>query len=176
MKPADSLVRSLGLPMIGAGDPGGLLESIEQLTATLSHYETIRMMGDPRLSGDDLREALIEAFPRLHPAALELVVTLAAERRIDLFAPVADWVGGVLRRGRLARVWSAGELTPNQIIRLSEALARLAGVPVEMSVEVDPGLIAGIVVQLGTRRWDFSASGALRHLWKAVNRSVTDAG
>lgn len=164
MKPAERLVRSLGWNLLKTGNPIELLNSLERLARSLSQHEALEIVGDPGQSGRDLREALVEALPGLHPSALELAVTLATEGRIDLFAPVADWVAGVLRRAGAARVWSAAALTDGQAARLSDALVRLAGGPVEMEVRVEPALIAGIIVQLGSRRWDFSASGALRHL------------
>lgn len=63
------------------------------------------------------------------------------------------------RGWRVARVQAAHEVDEAQQQELSEALARLAGNPVDLQVTVDPRLMGGAVVQLG----DLLVDSSTRH-------------
>jgi len=63
------------------------------------------------------------------------------------------------RGWRVARVQSAKVVDDAQRQGLSEALARLAGNPVELQVTIDPKLLGGVVVQVG----DLLVDGSARH-------------
>jgi F-type H+-transporting ATPase subunit delta len=63
------------------------------------------------------------------------------------------------RGWRVARVQSADQVDGAQRQSLSDALARLAGNPVELQVTIEPELLGGVVVQLG----DLLVDGSARH-------------
>jgi F-type H+-transporting ATPase subunit delta len=63
------------------------------------------------------------------------------------------------RGWRVARVQSADAVDPGRREGLSEALARLAGNPVELQVTIDPHLLGGVIVQVG----DLLVDGSARH-------------
>jgi len=63
------------------------------------------------------------------------------------------------RGWRVARVQAADEVSPAQRQDLREALARLAGNPVDLQVIIDPQLLGGVVVQLG----DLLVDSSTRH-------------
>jgi F-type H+-transporting ATPase subunit delta len=63
------------------------------------------------------------------------------------------------RGWRVAHVQSALGVDDTQQTGLSEALARLAGNPVELQVTIDPSLLGGVVVQVG----DLLVDGSARH-------------
>ena len=63
------------------------------------------------------------------------------------------------RGWRVAHVQSAQGVDEGQQVNLSEALARLAGNPVELQVTIDPSLLGGVVVQVG----DLLVDGSARH-------------
>ena len=63
------------------------------------------------------------------------------------------------RGWRVARVHAADQVDDAQRRDLTEALARLAGNPVELQVTIDPELLGGVVVQVG----DLLVDGSARH-------------
>jgi F-type H+-transporting ATPase subunit delta len=63
------------------------------------------------------------------------------------------------RGWRVAHVQSAQGVGDAQQADLSEALARLAGNPVELQVTIDPTLLGGVIVQVG----DLLVDGSARH-------------
>ena len=73
------------------------------------------------------------------------------------------------RRGEVtAEVTSATELTAAQRAALSDHLKRLAGGRVTVHVTVDPALLGGLVVRLGSRMVDYSLSSKLSRLQLAM--------
>ena len=63
------------------------------------------------------------------------------------------------RGRRVAEVRSAVELDESERLRLSAALQRTAGHPVEVRVQVDPSVIGGMTVAIG----DTVIDGSVRH-------------
>ncbi len=82
-------------------------------------------------------------------------------RARDIVATLDSLVESAARaRGwRVARVQSADTVGGDQRQNLSEALARLAGNPVELQVTIDPELLGGVIVQVG----DLLVDGSARH-------------
>ncbi len=73
------------------------------------------------------------------------------------------------RRGEItAEVTSAEPLSDSQLSRLTEVLRRVEGGKVSVDAKVDPNLIAGVVVRVGSRMIDFSLSSKLQRLQLAM--------
>jgi F-type H+-transporting ATPase subunit delta len=77
------------------------------------------------------------------------------------------------RGWRVARVQAADEVDEAQRGRLTEALARLAGNPVDLQVTIDHGLLGGVVVQVGDLLVDSSTRHRLDELREHL--SVSEA-
>jgi F-type H+-transporting ATPase subunit delta len=75
-------------------------------------------------------------------------------------------------RGEIgAEVTSAQPLTPEQAQRLADTLSAQAGKAVRLEARVDPSLIGGLVVRLGSRMIDTSIRaklGQLQNMMKEV--------
>ncbi len=75
-------------------------------------------------------------------------------------------------RGEVAaEVTSAQPLTPEQAQRLADTLSAQAGKAVRLQTRVDPSLIGGLVVRLGSRMIDTSIRaklGQLQNMMKEV--------
>ena len=65
------------------------------------------------------------------------------------------------RGWRIARVRAAAPIEEAQRSELSESLGALAGVPVELQVEVDESLISGALIRIGDLQVDATARGRL---------------
>ena len=69
------------------------------------------------------------------------------------------------KRGeRIAKVTAAKELSSKQSDKLAEQLKKLFGGKVELEIEVDPALIGGLKVRVGSRLVDSSVQSKLRRL------------
>jgi F-type H+-transporting ATPase subunit delta len=72
------------------------------------------------------------------------------------------------RRVIPATVTSAVALTSEQARLLAEALAKRTGATIQLTQQVDPALVAGLVVRMGDRVIDASAQTALQDLHTAM--------
>ena len=74
-----------------------------------------------------------------------------------------------LRRITLAQVSSATPLSPEQQEQLNQRVKAIAGTDVvELDVQVDPALIGGFIVRMGSQVIDASLSGQVRRLGLAL--------
>jgi F-type H+-transporting ATPase subunit delta len=96
------------------------------------------------------------------PATLRLAAyAVRGGRARDIVSTLDALVEDAARaRGwRVARVQAAHEVDESQRRSLSDALAHLAGNPVDLQVTVDPDLLGGVVVQVG----DLLVDSSTRH-------------
>jgi F-type H+-transporting ATPase subunit delta len=115
--------------------------------------------------------AALAGEAELSPLTRNFLGLLAQNRR--LFA-LADIIQGFLerlaeRRGEVtARVVAAQELTPAQREAVSEQLRQALGAKVAVDIAVDPSLLGGMVVRLGSRMVDASLKSKLNRLQLAM--------
>ncbi len=96
---------------------------------------------------------------------------LARNRRLfALPAMIRSFLATLARhRGEItAEVIAAEALTPAQSERLSEQLRKTAGQKVTIELRVDPSLLGGLVVKLGSRLVDASLKNKLQRLEMAM--------
>ena len=111
----------------------------------------------PPLEGLDL-----ENLPRLLTDAFATVV--AARIRLRTGAPEASQAERIVK----ARVRTAIALEPAQIETLKAALKRRFGRDVELSNEIDPGVLGGAVIDAGDVVIDGSVRGRLTKMQNAL--------
>ncbi|GAB2701970.1 F0F1 ATP synthase subunit delta [Nocardia thraciensis] len=73
-----------------------------------------------------------------------------------------------LRKQIVAHVRAASELTPQQREHLAASLQRIYDKPVTVHVQIDPSLLAGVVVRVGDDVIDGSAVGRLQRLRQSL--------
>lgn len=78
----------------------------------------------------------------------------------DVYKPVADHVGGIIR----ATVQTVIPLTGERIVRLKDTLERHSKKKVELTTELKPELLGGVVVRIGNKVIDGSISSRLENL------------
>lgn len=101
---------------------------------------------------------------KVHEATLRLVRYAIRGGRARDIVGTLDWLveqTAVARGWRVARVRAGQEIDGDERQRLAETLSRLTGSPVELQVTVDPGLLAGVDVQIGDLWLDATARGRL---------------
>jgi F-type H+-transporting ATPase subunit delta len=99
------------------------------------------------------------------------VGVVGAHRRLFALAPMIEAFLATLARRRgeaSAEVTSARPLSEGESQRLAEALKTAVGKKVTIAAKVDPGLIGGLVVRVGSRMVDNSVRTQLNKLQRAL--------
>jgi len=138
-----------------------------------SSAEFRNAMGSPVLEVDSKKSALETLFAKeLNPSFINLLKLLADRNRIGLLDAVLERFLELYRSQRniaLATVTSASELTEDQQAAVVEKVQSLAGTDnLELNLKVDPNLIGGFVINVGSKVIDASLSGQVRRLGLAL--------
>jgi F-type H+-transporting ATPase subunit delta len=149
-------------------------QDLGQFEALLAESEDLRrLIGSPVFSSDEQLKAISAIADRAGIVGLtgNFLRVVAQNRR--LFA-----IPGMIRafrriaaehRGEVsAEVTSAHALTPAQEDELRATLRQVAGKDVSIAVTVDPSLLGGLVVKLGSRQIDTSLKTKLNSLKLAL--------
>jgi F-type H+-transporting ATPase subunit delta len=144
------------------------LSQLESAGEALGQPEVARMLANPALPisvrGDAIRRAL---NGKLSDKALNLVLLLLRRGRIDLLPAVArEFRAQYERRQGIVRatVISATPLNEAEQRALREKLGQMANGTIEMTVQIDPAILGGVIVRLGDRMIDGSVRGRLERL------------
>lgn len=128
-----------------------------------------RLVRSPVLTREEQERAIVEVADR---AGLRVLVrnflgVLARKRRLFALRSIVAAFRTMLaeHRGEVtAEVVSATPLDERQMDALKESVGRFAGKAVSLSSSVDPGLLAGVVVRVGSRMIDASLKSKLQQL------------
>ena len=149
----------------------------DQARAVLSVWnaspELRAAMASPVLEPEAKKAALAKLFDeQLTPSFQNLLKLLADRQRIAVLDAVLNRFLELYRELRqitLAKVTSATPLTDEQQQQLNAKVQAIAGTDaVEFDLAVDPSLIGGFVVSMGSRVIDASLSGQVRRLGLAL--------
>ena len=132
-----------------------------------------RLIYSPVLARDEQGGALAAIMEKAGISALtqQFVGVVVANRRLFV---LADMIRAYLaelaaRRGEItAEVVSAKVLTEKQTQALIDGLKRAVGTAVSLESRIDPGLLGGLVVKLGSRMVDSSLRTKLQRLRLAM--------
>lgn len=132
-----------------------------------------RLLRNPVISRADSGRAMAAILEKAEadPLTRNFIGLVAANRRLfALPAMIAAFLAELAqRRGEIsAEVTSARELTQAQAQSLEEALRAAVGGKVALSLKVNPGLIGGLVVRVGSRMIDSSLKSQLARLKLAM--------
>jgi F-type H+-transporting ATPase subunit delta len=134
-----------------------------------SSSELRNAMASPVLEPEAKKSAVVALFgDQLTPSFLNLLKLLADRQRIAVLDAVLIRFLELYRELRnitLARVVSAQPLSEEQQQQLNKKVQAIAGTSsVEFDLEVEPSLIGGFVVSMGSQVIDASLSGQVRRL------------
>lgn len=138
-----------------------------------SSRDFVRLIRSPVLGRADQAKAVTALAEKagFHDLARKFLGTLASNRRLFVLASVIEAFLAELARRRgetTADVASAFALTPAQTAALEQALRSVVGSKVSVDLKVDPSLIGGLVVRVGSRMIDTSLATKLRRLRLAM--------
>jgi len=131
--------------------------------------EFSQAMASPVLEVEAKKAAKEKIFSeQVSPSFLNLLKLLADRQRIGILNSVLDRLLELYRQQRniaLATVTSAAPLTEEQQVELLKKIQAVAGTDnLELNLKVDPDLIGGFIVNVGSKVIDASLSGQVRRL------------
>ncbi len=146
-----------------SGDLGQLGRMIEE------SGDLTRLIRSPAISRQDQGRAMAAVLEKAKMSGLtrNFVGTVAKNRRLFALPVMIAAYQGLLaqRRGEAtAEVVSAQPLTKKQIEQLGRSLKKAIGSKVAVDAKVDPGLLGGLVIKIGSRMVDSSIRTKLTQL------------
>ncbi|WP_349362990.1 MAG: F0F1 ATP synthase subunit delta [Roseitalea porphyridii] len=171
---ADRYARSLHELAAEAG-------KVDAVEAALGDFETLisesaelkRLIESPVFSADEQAAAMdaILAKAKMEPLASNFMHVVARNRRLFALPAMIRAFRDIAARERgevTAEVTSAAELNATQEKQLKATLKEVAGKDVKLSVTVDPSILGGLIVKLGSRQIDTSLKTKLSSLKLAL--------
>jgi F-type H+-transporting ATPase subunit delta len=114
---------------------------------------------------------IINEKMNLHPKSFRFLLTVAAENRFEFLEQIVRQLPDAwcnVHDIEKITVFSAIELDDAQKERLLGNLQKALHKPVSLHFGLDPALIAGISLQRGSLRYDFSLAGNLKKLRESL--------
>jgi F-type H+-transporting ATPase subunit delta len=135
--------------------------------------DLVRLIRSPVLNRDQQGRAVAEIAARadFDPLTRNFLGLLARNRRLfAVEAMITAFLAELARRrGELtAHVSSAAPLSESQLATVTDALRRSVGGKVSVDLSVDPSLLGGLVVRVGSRMVDSSLRTKLQRLELAM--------
>ena len=136
-----------------------------------------RLVRSPVFTADDQRKALgaVLAKAGITGITANFLNVLTANRRLFAVSDVIRAFGALVARFKgeaTADVTVAEPLSDNNLDALKSALKSVTGKDVALNVKVDPSIIGGLVVKLGSRMVDSS----LRTKLNSIKHAMKEAG
>lgn len=157
---------------------GGAIPQIEKdiadLKLMLESSEDLRTLTRSPLVSRGVQQAALAAVAekaKLHRLTRNFLLVLAQNRRLPEIESMLNAVGENLsaRRGELrARVESATALSDAQKKTLEETLSKTVGQPVAVDATINPALIGGVAVTLGSLLIDDTVKTKLERMGRAM--------
>lgn len=135
-----------------------------------------RLVRSPVFTADEQLKAVVAVLEKLGIGGLagNFVKLAAQNRRLFALPAMVSAYGALVaaRRGEVtAQVTAAEPLSDTHIAALKAALAEKTGKDVSLDVTVDPSILGGLIVKLGSRMVDASLKtklNSIRHAMKEV--------
>lgn len=158
-------------------DPGATDRIAADVEAVLGLWQADegfrRFIADPRLDGAKQRAGIFAILERAGTGTevRNLVGVLITNRRLSALPSVAAAFGALLaeQRGQqTAEVTTAHPLTDTQRAQIVARLTEAGFSGVRLSETVDPAILGGLVVRIGSRLYDNSIKSKLQRLQYAM--------
>ncbi len=145
-------------------------QDINSILNALKESQDLRdFLASPIFNADDKKAVLNRILgDNVHPYTRNFLLLLVDRRRIVLLAGICKEFQALLRKLNqtvLAEVTTVRELTDDQKRSLQEKVAAMTGARhVELETKLDPDLIGGIIIKIGSQIIDASLRGQLRRI------------
>ncbi len=160
-----------------AGSIDAVKADLDRLSAMMAESEDLtRLVKSPVFTADEQLKAVTAILEKAEISGLagNFVKLVAKNRRLfGLPAMIADYAALVAaHRGEVtAKVTVASSLSDDQLAALKNTLGQKTGKDVNLDVTVDPSILGGLIVKLGSRMVDASLKtklNSIRHAMKEV--------
>jgi F-type H+-transporting ATPase subunit delta len=125
-------------------------------------------LANPLMGGETKKGVLQQLGAEFHPLFVSFLKLLVDKGRIVFLPAVLKTYQALLRQlnqSVLAEVTAAVELTEAQQTSLrNQVMAMTSAKQVDLSITVDPELLGGVIIQVGSQVVDASLKGQLRRL------------
>lgn len=156
-------------------------QALERIETDLNRFgealdvseDLLRLVKSPMFSAEEQAKALAAILDELEIEGLTKNFLLLVSKNRRLFA-APDMIGAfrallAAHRGEVsATVTAASKLNDTQVTALKQALKAALGKDVMLDQRVDPGLIGGLMVKVGSRMIDTSLRSKLTRLQHAM--------
>ncbi len=145
-------------------------EDVAALLALLQESQALQQfLGNPIVNAEDKKAVLQRVTgEQLHPYTLNFLKILVDKRRIPFLEGICKQYQALLRKLNqtvLAEVTSTVELSEAQQQAVREKAIALTGAhQVELATKIDPDLIGGVIIKVGSQVIDASMRGQLRRI------------
>jgi F-type H+-transporting ATPase subunit delta len=149
-------------------------EDVRSLLGLLENSpELQQFLGNPIVKPEDKKTVLQQiAQEQLHPYMVNFLMLLVDRRRILFLQGICQQFQVLLRQLNktvLAEVTSAVELTDEQKNAIAAKVREISSAErVELDTKIDPSLIGGVIIKIGSQVLDTSLRGQLRRIGIAL--------
>lgn len=152
----------------------GDLKSLK--AAYLDSTDLRRLLQSPGFTSEDKAKGLdaVAAAANAHPLTRKFLGLLSQNRRASALVPVVDAFARLASQHRgtvSAEVVSAAPLTDMQREQITTALRQALGRDPEIETRVDPALLGGLRLKVGSRLYDASLKTRLDQMKFALKRA-----
>ncbi len=168
------VARRYAAALLDLSEESGAIADVERDLGTFEALlaespDLVRLVKSPVFSAEEQASALSALLKKagINGLAANFILLVAHNRRLFVLPDMIRAFRTLLsdKRGEAtAEVVTAAPLSDKHATALKEALAEVAGKTVNISAKVDPSLIGGLVVRLGSRMIDTSLRSRLNSL------------
>ena len=151
---------------------GETFRSLETLLAESPEFKDFVL--NPVIKNEDKKSVLKRVMGDANPYLINFMMLLVDKRRIIFLEPIVQQYLNLLRKLNqtvLAEVTSATELNERQKQSIIEKVKAIAEArDVELKTTIDPELIGGVIIKVGSKVIDASLRGQLRRISVSLNK------
>ena len=181
----DALVRSYAEALFRLAEAEGELDAVERqlfaFAALLERETSLRdALVDPSLPPENKKQLIADTLgEHANPLALNLlgfVIELGRAREVGRIVEALAEVVAATRERAVAEVRTAVALDEARAKKLTDALSKAAGRPIEIRVIVDPDVLGGVLARVGDEIFDGSVRTRLQEAREQLTGTTTRSG
>ena len=150
-------------------------DTFRELDSLLSESQEFKdFVLNPVIKNEDKKNVLKQVMGDANPYLINFMMLLVDKRRIIFLESIVDQYLSLLRKLNqvvLADVTSATELNDEQKGKIVDKVKQIVEArDVELKTTVDPSLIGGVIIKVGSKVIDASLRGQLRRISVSLNK------